>query len=116
VPDAAPNAPPVQKGAVSVFILMKPCSPNYVRASKRPKVATSCASELRLSIPSPISVDGKDDAPAIGDYARISSISGDAPSSTICMSWLALTCFLPSFRILLDFSTDALDAQEWLVV
>jgi hypothetical protein len=55
-----------------------------------------------------MSVDGKDDAHAIADCARISSIYAGAPSSIICMSWPAPDRFKLIFKTLLDFSTDAL--------
>jgi hypothetical protein len=87
---------------------MKPCSSSCANVSKRQKAATNYVSGWRLSIRSRILVNGKDDAPAIEDCAKISSISVGAQSSTICMSWLVPSSFLLSFRMLLDFLTDAL--------
>jgi hypothetical protein len=52
--------------------------------------------------------DGKDDAHAIADCAKISSICAGVPSSTTCTSWPVLKHFLLSFRPLLDYLTGAL--------
>jgi hypothetical protein len=93
---------------------MKRCLSNYAKLSEHPKVAANCANAWQLSIPSHMLVDGKDDAPAIGEYARISSICAAAPSSTICMSWPVLKCILLSFKMLRDFSTDTLERSTKL--
>ena len=73
-------------------------------ASRRQKDEPNCANGWRLSIPSRMSVNGKDDAHAIEDCAKISSICADALSSTICTSWLVPSRFRLIFRMPLDFS------------
>lgn len=67
---------------------------------------------VQLSIPWLMEVSGRDDAPVIADFARISSIYVDAQLSTICMSWLVPSSFLLSFRMRLDFLTDTLAASR----
>jgi hypothetical protein len=53
-------------------------------------------------------VSGKDVVLAIVAHTKISSTYADAPSSTICMCWLAPSGFKLIFRTLRDFSTGAL--------
>ncbi|RAQ93944.1 hypothetical protein A4R35_00265 [Thermogemmatispora tikiterensis] len=107
-----PNAPPVPKGAASIFILMKLCSPSYKSVNKSHKDGPNSVSGWQLSIPWLMEVSGRDDAPVIADFARISSIYVDAQLSTICMSWLVPSSFLLSFRMRLDFLTDTLAASR----
>src|SRR5258708_30485598 len=82
---------------------MKHCSSSYVSANRPRKGVLSYENELRLSIPWPMLVDGKDDVLAIADCAKISSICGVAQLSTICMSCLAHSRFLLSIRTSLEF-------------
>src|SRR5258706_14091666 len=95
---------------------MKPYSWSCANVSRRRKDEPNCANEWQLSMPWPMLAGGKADAHAIAAYARISSICAAALSSTICMSWLVPSSKPLSFRTLLDFLTDSLDAgylEEW---
>src|SRR5947209_9191670 len=83
---------------------MKPCSSSCVNANRPRKDELSCVNGWRWSIASHMLVTGKDDAHAIGDCARISSICAVVPLSTTCTSWLIPS----SFRLPLNYLTDAL--------
>lgn len=88
---------------------MKPCLSSYNNANRPRKDEPSCASEWQLSIPSHMSVDGKDDAHAIEDSAKTSLICVGAPSSTISISWLVSKHSKLTFRMPLDYLTGVLD-------
>src|SRR5437016_5138672 len=87
---------------------MKPCSSSYAKASKHQRDEPNCVNGWQLSIHWHMSVGGKGDALVIGENARISSICAAARSSTICMSWLVPKHFRLSFKLSLDYLTDAL--------
>jgi hypothetical protein len=108
VPEDQRSAPPVPRGVVSAFILMKPCSSNYASANRPHKGVLNCVSGWRLSIRWLMSVNGKDGAPAIGDCAKTSLICVDALWSTIYMCWPVLSRFKLIFRALHEFLTGSL--------
>src|SRR5260370_21396506 len=87
---------------------MKPYSSSCANASRPRKDEPNFVNEWQLSIHWPMLAGGKDDAHAIGAYARISSICAAVRLSTICMSWLGLCKALLSFKVRLGFFTDAL--------
>src|SRR5258706_4325602 len=87
---------------------MKPCSSSYESVNRRRKDGPNCANGWPLSIPWPMLVSGKEDAHAIADCGRISSICAAALSSTICTFSLVPSSFQLSFRTLLDYLTGSL--------
>src|SRR6266568_8242683 len=91
---------------------MKPCSSSCAKASKHQRDEPNCVNGWQLSIHWHMSVGGKGDALVIGENARISSICAAARSSTICMSWLVPKHFRLSFKLSLDYLTDALDSTS----
>src|SRR6266700_190876 len=94
---------------------MKPCSSSYVKASKHQRDEPNCVNGWQLSIHWHMSVGDKGDALVIGENARISSICAAARSSTICMSWLVPKHFRLSFKLSLDYLTDALEEGMYLI-
>src|SRR5438876_4197770 len=92
---------------------MKPCLSSYAKASKHQRDEPNCVNGWQLSIHWHMSVGGKGDALVIGENARISSICAAARSSTICMSWLVPKHFRLSFKLSLDYLTDALAVSAW---
>jgi len=87
---------------------MKRGYPSYESANKLHKDELTCANGLQLSIRLLMLVDGKDGALGIADCARTSSIYAGVPLSTICTSWPVPSRFKLVFKMLLDFSTEAL--------
>src|SRR5689334_19457644 len=91
---------------------MKPCSSSCVSVNRRRKDVLNCVNGSQLSIRLLMLVDGKDGVLGIADCARTSSIYAGAPLSTTCTSWHVPSRFKLIFKMLLNFSTDALDPRR----